>query len=229
MGKDQIILSADTSSVRLSIALLKSSTLIDGFDGTAFNRHSSDLIPEIDKLLAKNSYTIRDVDVFCVGLGQGSFTGLRVGVTTMRGLALTLKRPIVGVASIDTLAHNISGHKEQICPIIDAKQNKVYARIYACDGKKITPKTKILLLGIKDLVVKIKAHTVFLGDGIKLYKEYILKEKPKGADFAPESTWYPKAAILGKLGFDKIKKRRFDNLFSLAPIYIYPKECQISR
>lgn len=251
MVKDLILLSADTSSSRFSIALLKGHKLIDEFESGPFNRHSSGLLPEIERLLSKNSYILEDIDALCVGLGPGSFTGLRVGLTTVRGMALALRKPIVGIPSIDGLAYSLLWQKDKlapsplpspqrgegiigipcrkICPIIDAKQNRVYARIYSCSNKNIKPRGKFLLLGIKELLSKISQPTTFLGDGIRLYKNDILQELGQMARFAPESLWYPKAAIIGMLGLERLRAGKRDDVFSLSPLYIYHKECQIRK
>ncbi|NQT95893.1 MAG: tRNA (adenosine(37)-N6)-threonylcarbamoyltransferase complex dimerization subunit type 1 TsaB [Candidatus Omnitrophica bacterium] len=223
------ILSADTSSRKFSIALLERGVPIDQYEPISFNRHSSDLLPAIDKLLSRNSYSIEDVDAFCIGLGPGSFTGLRVGITTMRALALSLKKPIVGIPSIDAIAHNLSGYKGYASVIIDARQEKVYARRYSFSAKRIEPKGRIALLGIDELLKNIKGPTIFLGDGLEIYKDRIIEEKKELAAFAQESTYYPKAAIIGRLAIERLKTGKRDNAFKLSPLYIYPKECQIKK
>lgn len=229
MGRDLILLSADTSSSRFSIALLEGKRLIDEFESEPSNRHSSDLLLEIERLLSKNSYLLEDVDAFCVGLGPGSFTGLRVGITTIRGIALALKRPMVGIPSIDGMAYSLFGLKGRICPIIDAKQKRLYARIYSCSNKSLKPKSGFLLLDITELLSKIKEPTTFLGDGIRLYRDDISQRLGEKSKFAPESLWYPKAAIMGSLALKRLQAGRKDNYFSLSPLYIYPKECQIRK
>ena len=229
MGKDTIILSADTSSPKFSCALLKGDELISSFKAEEFNRHSSDLLPEIDRMIKESPYTIDDIRLYCVGIGPGSFTGLRIGLTTMRGLALALKRPIIGIPSIDAIAYNAIGSDTDISVIIDAKQNKVYARIYKIIQNQVRPKTKILLLDIKELLLKIKSPTLFIGDAISLYKDQISGTLKQDARFAPEAIWHPEAAVIGKLGFEKFLSGKRDNVFTLSPLYIYPKECQIRK
>ncbi|MFC1806762.1 tRNA (adenosine(37)-N6)-threonylcarbamoyltransferase complex dimerization subunit type 1 TsaB [Candidatus Omnitrophota bacterium] len=228
MAKDILTLSVDTSSKRFSIALLENDLLIDEIESGANNSHSSQLIPEIDKMLLKNLRGIKDIDLFCVGLGPGSFTGLRIGLTIMRGFALSLKRPIIGIPSIDSLAFNVLGHQGLICPIIDAKQHKVYARFYECKDQEVRSKGKILLTPIADLLKSIKRNVIFLGDGLSIYKDDIISKKSSLAVFAPETTWYPKAAIIGRLGVDRFRSGGKDNVFNLTPLYIYPKECQVA-
>jgi tRNA threonylcarbamoyladenosine biosynthesis protein TsaB len=224
-----IILSVDTSSSNYSIALLKQDILIDEFRAKTANSCSSGLIPAIGKLLSDNSYNIKDVNAFCVGLGPGSFTGLRIGLTTVRALAMALKKPITGVPSIDSLAHNLSGFKGRICAVIDAKQNKIYARIYTSGSNGIRPQGKIFLLTMREFLNTLKKPAIFTGDGLILYKDYIIDILGPLASFAPEATWYPRAAIIGRLGLEKLRRGRRDNIFSIAPLYIYPKECQIRK
>ncbi len=229
MAKDIIILSADTSSLKFSIALLKGAELIAQFTSSAPNRQSSDMLPEIGKLLSSHSYGIEDIDLFSVGLGPGSFTGLRIGVTTVRAMAFVLKKPIIGIPSIDALAHSVTGNQSDICVIIDAKQGKVYGRFYKRSRAGIRPVSKILLVPIDKLLTGIKTPTLFLGDAIALYKEAILKTGMHRVIFTPEKNCCPEAAIIGNLSFGKWKKRYRDNIFTLSPLYIYPKECSVSK
>ena len=223
-----LILSADTSSAKFSISITDNLRVIDTFKAKEFNRHSSDLIPEIDKLLTKNSINIKDIDAFCVGLGPGSFTGLRIGLTTMRGLSFALSKPIVGIPSIDAIAINVIEFNDKISVIIDAKQNKLYHRDYIIKNHKIIPKTKMVLIAREDLIRQAKPNTLFIGDGVGLIKSDIINRQ-KSSKFALSDLWYPKADILAMLGFEKLNKRKKDNVFTLLPLYIYPKECQIKK
>jgi len=222
-----ILLSADTSSSRFSIALLRGGSTIAFFESESINRHSSDLLPQIDRLLKEALCDMSDVDGFCIGLGPGSFTGLRVGVTTIRGLAMALKKPIVGVPSIDALAYNVNSAKGQVCVIIDARQGKVYGRIYSNSEKGLRADGDILLLPIRDILAKIKKNTLFLGDAIGLYRKIIEEDMRLSIEFAPEALWYPKAQVIGRLGFNRLKASKVANVMTLAPLYIYPRECQI--
>ena len=223
-----LILSADTSSAKFGVSITDNLKVIDTFKAKELNMHSSDLIPEIDKLLSKNSINIKDIDAFCVGLGPGSFTGLRIGLTTMRGLSFALSKPIIGIPSIDAIAINVKEFNDKISVLIDAKQNKLYYRDYIIKNNKIIPKTKILLVTREEFIKKSKPDTLFIGDGVGLIKSDIV-DKHKGAKFALSDLWYPEADTIAMLGFERLKKRKKDNLFTLNPLYIYPKECQVRR
>lgn len=229
MAKDTIILSVDTSSLNFSIALLKGAKLIAEYFSKNPKRQSSDMMPEIERLLSENSYRIEDIGLFCVGTGPGSFTGLRIGITAVRAMALALKRPIIGVPSIDAMAYAVAGKGQDVCIIIDAKQEKLYARFYKNNRFGLKAVGKIELLSAEKLVKKIKRPVLLAGDGITVYKDFILKEKAAQVSFADCDKWFPMASIIGKLGFSRLKQGRRDSVFTVSPLYIYPKECSIKK
>jgi tRNA threonylcarbamoyladenosine biosynthesis protein TsaB len=229
MVKDTIILSADTSGERFSLALLKGNEVIGRFRAGSANRQSSDMLPELDRLLNAQRISLKDIGLFCVGLGPGSFTGLRIGVTVMRTMALALNKPIVGVASIDAIAYNAPHRKDPVCVLIDARQNKVYARIYKYRNNDLIPLSGIMLLDVNAILGRLKTPAFFLGDGIKRYGDIISKHVSGGKSIALEAMWYPDAEKIAALGIERLRKKGKDNVFTLNPLYIYPKECQIKR
>jgi tRNA threonylcarbamoyladenosine biosynthesis protein TsaB len=222
------ILGIDTSSRFLSIALSKDEDILREENYLLDRRHSGFLIPKIKDMLDKLGFIIDDVDAFVIGLGPGSFTGLRIGVSTAKGFGIATKKPCIGVASIDALALNADGIDRLIVPIIDAKRGNVYSSIYERKGNKIIRVSEYLLLPIEKLVKKLKGDAVFLGDAISLYKEKI-KTLDKKAAFLDEQNWYPKAGNIIRLGFDRIEKKKDIVLDKLVPIYLYPQDCQVKK
>jgi len=229
MARDTLILSADTSGAKFSVALLRGDSIIAQYQSKDTNMASMDMLPAIDRILSESSYRIEDVGLFCIGTGPGSFTGLRVGVTTMRAMALSLNKPIIGIPSIDAIAQKLLRHKGKLCVIIDARQNKLYARIYESNGKFIKPKSRFLLIEIDKLLKKLKGSIVFAGDGINLYKDSIKKASHIKSEFLPAKDWYAKAATLGRIACASRKRPKKAEVFTLSPLYIYPKECQVRR
>ena len=150
------LLAIDTSTDRLSLAVTDGDKVIGRFHRPAKRSHSRLLIPSIDKLLKKAKLKLKDIDGFVVSIGPGSFTGLRIGVTTVKGLAYSLRKPIVTVPTLNAIAHNIKNFRGIICPVLDARKNKVYACIYRSDGNTIKRISKYLLLPMADLVDMIK-------------------------------------------------------------------------
>lgn len=222
------ILGIDTSSKFLSIALSENKDIIREESHLLDRNHSSELVPRIKELLRKSAVPIGKIDAFVVGLGPGSFTGLRIGVSAIKGFGVALKKPCVGVPSIDSIACNVMAEDKEIVPIIDAKRQQVYAAIYRRKGGRVIRESGYLLLTIEKLMKKLNGDVVFLGDGISLYKDALSGIK-QSADFLEEKYWYPAAGNIIKLGFSRIKKTKNTGLDKLEPLYLYPKDCQVRK
>ena len=231
------ILAIDTSSKFLNIALGEDNFIIAEESHLLDRQHSALLVPKVKELLEKCNSNISDIDAFVIGLGPGSFTGLRIGVSSIKGFGIATKKPCVGVASIDALAMNAAVEKATVVPVIDAKREQVYSAIYKRKNGGISRASGYLLLTIDTLMKKInpvrcslsngvKSPAVFLGDGINLYKEKI-RRLGRNAIFLDEEYWYPKASSLIKLGLKNLKRHRKQDLGRLKPLYIYSKYCQV--
>ena len=222
------ILGIDTSSKYLSIALSEDDSIIAEHSFLLDRKHSSLLIPKISQMLEENNISLSNIDAFIVGLGPGSFTGLRIGVSTVKGFGIATGKPCIGVPSLDALALNVDEKKSIIVPVIDAKRENLYSAVYERKNNRIIKKTNHLLLGVNELMKKVKKEAVFLGDGIELYKNKIAQLN-KRAVFLEDKYWYPKASNLIRLGIAKIKKYKRKDLSKLNPIYLYPKDCQVRK
>ena len=218
------ILGIDTSSEVLSIALSDDREVIVEENHKLDRRHSSLLVPKIKEMLKGVGLSIDSVEAFVIGLGPGSFTGLRIGVSTVKGLGIAKKRPCIGVPSIDALALNVDKGPDIIVPLIDAKRQQVYSAIYKKEGDRIVRKSKYLLLTVDKLINKIKQSSVFLGDGLVLYRAK-LEALNKNPVFLDKTYWYPRASNLIRLA-GRYKKT---DLSKLRPMYLYPKDCQVKR
>ena len=222
------ILGIDTSSKYLSIALSEDDSIIAEHSFLLDRKHSSLLIPKISQMLEENNISLSNIDAFIVGLGPGSFTGLRIGISTVKGFGIAAGKPCIGVPSLDALALNVDEKKSIIVPVIDAKRDNLYSAVYERKNNRIIKKTNHLLLGVNELMKKVKKEAVFLGDGIELYKNKIAQLN-KRAVFLEDKYWYPKASNLIRLGIAKIKKYKRKDLSKLNPIYLYPKDCQVRK
>ncbi|MFA5500059.1 MAG: tRNA (adenosine(37)-N6)-threonylcarbamoyltransferase complex dimerization subunit type 1 TsaB [Candidatus Omnitrophota bacterium] len=209
------LLAIDTSTDYLSLAVIKDGKAIAKFHKKAAMRHSMLLVPMIAKLLKKVKLKIKEMDCFAISIGPGSFTGLRIGVTVVKGLAYALKRPVIAVPTLDAIAMNAKKAKGIICVILDARKKKVYACLYRSDGKNIKKISPYLLLPLDELLKKIKKYdkVLFLGDtGENNFKE----------------DWHPKAATVGMLASEYFKEKKFTDAADLEPMYIYSRECDIT-
>ncbi|MEE9499791.1 MAG: tRNA (adenosine(37)-N6)-threonylcarbamoyltransferase complex dimerization subunit type 1 TsaB [Candidatus Omnitrophota bacterium] len=246
------ILAIDTSTKYLSLAIVDNDKILAGFHEKEDMKHSSLLIPTIDKLLKKcdlklsrHCYRVagsrqtkisagKNIDAIALSIGPGSFTGLRIGVATCKGINLALGIPIIAVPTLDVIAYNFIDEKEQIlCPLIDAKKQKVYACFYRRKplpnrhGSKEVILDRIadyMLLDIEGLLEKIDKPTLIFGNAIKLYGA-----RCENNPLVRISTkdWHPKAEIVAKLGLAKGSRRQFTNPDKLAPMYLHSKYCQV--
>lgn len=222
------ILALDTSSEYMSMALTEDEKLLAS-QHIAFGRQlSSNLIKSVDSILKTAGWKLLDVDCFCVGLGPGSFTGLRIGITCMKGFALALKKPIKGISSLDVIAYEGRYFSGTICPIIDAKKNMVYTAVYEAKDGSIVRKGSYNVLKIEGLLKKLKGEVLFLGDAISIYKDALQRNGLKPV-FASQKLWYPRADILTGLCMKDILKRKFDDVHKLNPLYLHPKECTVTK
>ena len=220
------ILAIDTSTDYLSVAIHNEDGLIAERNFRSPMKHSSCLMPLIVESLALADLSIEAIDGFAVSLGPGSFTGLRVGVATMKGLVFATGKPIVGVPTLDVLAENITETAYHILPVLDAKREQVYASIYRYSGKKLKRLTDYLVIGIDDLLKKVRAKTIFLGDGLFDYRDVIREKKKDLAIFAPRDLWFTKASVVAKYGLERLKAGKVERAYDLTPLYLRPPEAE---
>jgi len=223
------LLAIDTSTKNLSLAVAKKGKVVK-FRNTKLNRPlSSSIMPSIKRILDSAGISLGKIDGFAVGLGPGSFTGLRVGLSTIKGLAFVTNKPIIGVSSLDALAMNIEEDHAQICTLCDAKRNLVYACLYEKKGSLLKRKSDYVLESIDEVLVRIKGKTSFIGDGVKLFRDDINKVKSIGPVFVDEKLMLPQAKFLIPLVLEKFQKGRRDDIDKLTPLYLYPDHCQVKK
>ena len=220
------VLAIDTSSRVLSIAIVEEKEVIISTDWLVERRHSCELLPLLQQILHISTITLKDIDGFAVGVGPGSFTGLRVGIAVIKGLSVACKKRVIGIPSLDALAENVVYFDGQICPVIDAKRKQVYTSIYKREEAQLKRLTDYLLISPAEIVGMVDTPAIFLGDGVEL------SFFPEGKDaiyLADSSLWYPRASIIGRLAIERLKEGREDDLSNLTPIYLYPQDCQVPR
>ncbi len=219
------ILGIETSTSTGSIALIDDEEIIFEYTYQGPLEHSAWLIPAIDNLLKDASLSCQDIDGITVSSGPGSFTSLRVGVSTAKGLAQGLKIPIVGISTLDSLAWSLSHTEKIICPILDARRKEVYTALYKIDKStsmlQIKRLTDYLVISPQGLIEMISEPTIFLGSGLKLYQEQMMQLlKDKEVYFAQSSLWLLRASNLALLGLKNLKAGQQEDIYSFAPLYL---------
>jgi tRNA threonylcarbamoyl adenosine modification protein YeaZ len=219
------ILALDTSTKFLCLGLYDGSKIYE-YNLELGRKNSSLLVVTIKRALEALGWHVRGIDYFACGLGPGSFTGIRVGLATIKGLSWSQNKPVIGISTLDILAKNARIDNGLVVPIVDAKRNLIYCSNYKAKNGNIKRISPYMLLNENELLKKIKKNAVILGDALNLYKENILKSG-KGVTILDRDYWYPKAHNIIILALERIKHRDFDTPFDIEPIYLYPKECQI--
>lgn len=219
------ILSFDTSTKFLTIALLEDEAVKAEFHEDVGIRHSEILVSTIKDMLGKLEWKMEDIELMCVGLGPGSFTGIRIAVATVKGFAAVLNNKIIGVPSMDAMIMNFPSGKSFAAPLLDARKEKVYTCIYDCRQDQPIRTTDYSLTTIDDLLGSLKEEVVFFGDGTEKYEEKLKEYSLAGYD--KDVDWYPKASRIGQIGF-KRSKHVTDNPETIEPMYLHAKECNIT-
>ena len=177
---------------------------------------------------------LNKIDGFAVGLGPGSFTGLRVGLSTVKALAFASQKPIVGIPSLDVLAMSSKDEGiNQVCVVSDARRDMVYSGLYLVQKGVVKRISPYALAPTENVLAPIEGKVLLVGDGIKLFKDAIIKASHKGKRYEPvfadEKEWFPQARNLVELSAERFAKKKTDNLDKLIPLYLYPDDCQVRR
>ncbi len=190
----------------------------------------------VDWLLNASHVSIKDIDAFAISIGPGSFTGLRIGLSTAKGFSYATNKPIVPVSTLDAFARTLPFCPHFICPMLDARKNELYTGLYKWEDnilKKVIRETAIkpgdFLKDLKEFYVlkEIKEPTVFLGEGAKIYKKLITDTLQTNAFFAPVSKMSPSASSVAEIASEKLNEGIFTDPVSLTPFYIRKSEAEI--
>lgn len=197
------ILAIDTSALTATAAILSEDMLIAEVSTTTKLTHSQTIMPMIDELLKKVSLDITDIDLFACSEGPGSFTGLRIGIGTIKGLAYGLGKPVVGVSTLEALAHNIDVTDLIICPIMDARRGQVYNGLYRYNDDRLTCIEEPHALSIDELCKELTKKTIFVGDGVNVHKEKIKELLGDKAVFASPQNLLQRAGSVAYAALNK--------------------------
>ncbi|MFA5090770.1 MAG: tRNA (adenosine(37)-N6)-threonylcarbamoyltransferase complex dimerization subunit type 1 TsaB [Candidatus Omnitrophota bacterium] len=219
------IFGIDTTSKFLCVGAYDNGRIYD-YNLQAGVRHSSLLVPAIKRITGALGWDLDDIDYFACGIGPGSFTGIRVGMATIKALAWSLRKPLVGVSSLEIIARNFKIKEGTIIPVIDAKRNLVYASAFRIRGESLSRVMPYMLLGVGELCKKFKGNVFVLGDALTKYRMQITRDMPK-AVILDADYWYPQGHNIIRSALNNIKDRKIDTAYSIKPVYLYPKECQI--
>ncbi len=224
-----LILAIETATMCGSVALLSGNRCLAENSVDTATTHSRRLIQQVEQVIQETELDWEKLDGIAVSLGPGSFTGLRIGLSTAKGLAMATNRPLLGVPTLDGLAQQIIAPPGSlVCALLDARKNEVYAAFYRCNRDGIPEKTSAdLVMKPEKLAELIKQPTLLVGDGAVVYHEFFREALTESAIFAPPRSFFPRAATIGRLAADMFVNHAFIDPASAVPIYVRPSEAEL--
>lgn len=226
------ILALDSSGLVASVAVTEDENLLGEYTINYKKTHSQTLLPMLDEVAKMIELDLKSIDAIAVSAGPGSFTGLRIGSATAKGLALALDKPIVSVPTVDALAFNLWGCADQVCPLMDARRQQAYTGLYAfADGQMRTVLGQCAV-GIDEIVAKINEtgqKTVFLGDGVPVFSPYIKEHLTVPYLFAPASCNKQRAASVATLGGILYAQGKVEDAAEHKPDYLRLSQAERER
>lgn len=217
------ILALESSGLVASVAVMEDQKIIGEFTTNFKKTHSQTLLPMLDELIKTLDMELSDIDAIAVSKGPGSFTGLRIGSATAKGLGLALNKPLIPVPTVDALAYNLCGTAHLICPMMDARRQQVYTGLYAFENghfKVILPQRAVPVEEIIDEINQRGRSVIFLGDGVPVYKTLIESSVQTEYQFAPAHLAYQRAGALGALAQIYYSEGKIESASAHRPDYL---------
>lgn len=223
------ILAIDSTANTSTVALLDGERLLSLFTANTKNTHSETLLPMVKSVLENLNLSVDDIDAFAVSEGPGSFTGVRIGVATVKGLAFGKEKKCIGVSTIEALSENLEGFDGIVCPIMNARRGQVYTGAFY-KGQRLLPDQCMLLCDLipllEDCLAKLNVNKIyFTGDGYSLIEE-IQNEK---IGKTPEMLRYQNAYSVGKVALKKLEKGEYTTDTDLRVEYLRKPQAQRER
>lgn len=237
------VLAIDSSGLTATVAIVEDDQTIAEYTTNYKKTHSQTLLPMIDEMVRMVDADLKEIDAIAVAGGPGSFTGLRIGSATAKGLGLALDKPLIHVPTVDAMAYSMYGCEDIICPIMDARRKQVYTGLYSFSHKKNgdgglydEPVFQVLRMQMAVPVEELIRHlnvyrrrVVFLGDGVPVYKEMLAERLKVPYSFAPSFMNRQRAAAVGALGIRYYEAGRYETAAEFRPEYLRKSQAERER
>lgn len=237
------VLAIDSSGLTATVAIVEDDQTIAEYTTNYKKTHSQTLLPMIDEMVRMVDADLKEIDAIAVAGGPGSFTGLRIGSATAKGLGLALDKPLIHVPTVDAMAYSMYGCEDIICPIMDARRKQVYTGLYSFSHKKNgdgglydEPVFQVLRMQMAVPVEELIRHlnvyrrrVVFLGDGVPVYKEMLAEGLKVPYSFAPSFMNRQRAAAVGALGIRYYEAGRYEAAAEFKPEYLRKSQAERER
>ncbi len=226
------LLAIDSSGMVASVAVWEDDLLLAEYTVNYKKTHSQTLLPMLDEAAKMIELDLESLDAIAVTKGPGSFTGLRIGSATVKGLGLALKKPVIPVPTVDALAYNLAYAKELVCPIMDARRAQVYTGLYRFDGQEMETVMEQTPLAVAELAEKLNQlgePVIFLGDGVPVYEQLLGELLKVEHSFAPAHMNRQRAGSLAALGARLYEKGGTVTAMEFQPDYLRLSQAERER
>lgn len=223
-----LVLGIETATKTGGVALVGDKGVVAEYTSNIEVTHSERLMAMVDRLLTDTGMSLASVEGFAVSTGPGSFTGLRIGIATIKGISLATNKPIAAVPTLAALAWNLPHAVHAVCPLLDAKKKEVYAALYRQNRgrqESVMPET---VLPLAELAARITEPVIFTGEGAYLFRQELQALFGTRALFAPFSAIVPSAASVAEMGRMAITAGERADAAALAPLYIRRPEAEVA-
>lgn len=226
------LLALDSSGLVASVAVLEDDRLLAEYTINYKKTHSQTLLPMLDEIGKMIELDLNSLDAIAVAAGPGSFTGLRIGAATAKGLGLALDKPLIGVPTADALAYNLYDARQLICPMMDARRSQVYTGIYRFEDGKMNIITGQKAVKVEELMGELNAlgqEVIFLGDGVPVYADLIREKIKVPYSFAPAHVNKQRAGSVGALGMVLYQSGQVQSAAEHQPEYLRVSQAERER
>lgn len=226
------ILGLDSSGLVASVAVVEDDNLLGEYTINYKKTHSQTLLPMLDEVARMIELDLNTIDAIAVAGGPGSFTGLRIGSATAKGLGLALNKSIVNVPTVDALAYNLAGSSNLVCPLMDARRNQTYTGLYRFTGNQMETLRSQCAVGIEEILAYInetKEAVTFLGDGVPVFQNYIKEILQVPYSFAPAHMNKQRAGAVAVLGMLMFAEGKYESAADHKPEYLRLSQAERER
>ena len=226
------LLALDSSGLVASVAILDGETLVAEYTLNYKKTHSQTLLPMLDEIVKMTQTELSEVDAIAVAAGPGSFTGLRIGSATAKGLGLALNKPIISVPTLEGIACNFYGTDALICPMMDARRKQVYTGFYRFEGGEMKVLKEQCAQSVEDTLDQLRKYNesvIFLGDGVPVYHDEIMEKMGESAIFAPAHANRQRAAAVGALAQVYFAQGIYESADEFVPDYLRKSQAERER
>jgi len=226
------ILGLDSSGLVATVAVVEDETLLAEYTVNYKKTHSQTLLPMLDEIAKMIELDLSTLDAIAVAGGPGSFTGLRIGSATAKGLGLALGKPLIHIPTVEGLAYNLWGTEKLVCPLMDARRNQVYTGIYSFEHgrlKVLEDQMAVDLSVVTEKLNEIGRPVVFLGDGVPVYREQLKNLLQVPYEFAPAHMNKQRAASVAALGLVYAANGQMETAEAHQPDYLRLSQAERER